>query len=82
MLFCHLAERWGEVERNGAIRLPLALTHEMLAGFIGQTRPYVTGALSRLSEEGLISRRDGDWFLSEALSLYPLLVQDDVRNLR
>jgi CRP/FNR family cyclic AMP-dependent transcriptional regulator len=73
MLFCHLAERWGEVGRDGSVRLPLALTHEMLAKLIGQSRPYVTGALSQLSEKGLITRREGDWILSEALgaSLVP-----------
>jgi CRP/FNR family cyclic AMP-dependent transcriptional regulator len=67
MLFCHLTERWGEVGRDGSVRLPLALTHEMLAKLVGQSRPYVTGALGQLAEKGLVTRRDGDWILSEAL---------------
>jgi hypothetical protein len=67
MLFCHLAERWGELERDGSVRLPLTLTHEMLAKLIGQSRPYVSSALGQLAEKGLVTRRDGDWILGEGL---------------
>jgi hypothetical protein len=67
MLFCHLAERWGELWEGGGVRIPLALTHEMLAKLVGQSRPYVSGALRQLAEKGLVTRRGGDWILSEAL---------------
>lgn len=59
----HLADRWGRVERAGVV-LPLPLTHETLGRLIGTRRPSVTTALTKLSEQGLITRRnDGAWVL-------------------
>ncbi len=62
-LFWHLAERWGRVGADGVV-LPLRLQHESLGHLIGAKRPTVTLALQRLSERGLVARReDGTWAL-------------------
>jgi CRP/FNR family transcriptional regulator, cyclic AMP receptor protein len=56
VLFWHLAERWGERERDGSILLPLRLTHETLAILVAARRPSVTSALARLGRQGLVER--------------------------
>jgi CRP/FNR family cyclic AMP-dependent transcriptional regulator len=77
-LFWHLAERWGRVGADGVV-LPLRLGHEALGHLIGAKRPTVTLALRRLSERGLVERRDdGTWTLpsvppDELSELQPLL---------
>jgi DNA-binding transcriptional ArsR family regulator len=77
-LFWHLAERWGRVGSEGVV-LPLRLGHEALGHLIGAKRPTVTLALQRLTERGLVQRRDdGTWSLpstppDELADLQPLL---------
>jgi len=66
LLFWRLAERWGRVTPEG-ILVPLRLTHETLAALIAARRPSVTSALGRLSEAGLIRRRDGGWVVDREL---------------
>ena len=61
--FWHLADRWGRVERDGVV-VDLRLTHEMLGRLVRTRRPSVTTALTRLSQRGLVTRRDdGAWVL-------------------
>ena len=62
LLFWRLAQRWGRVTPEGIV-LPLRLTHETLAALVAARRPSVTSALGRLTEGGLIERRDGGWLL-------------------
>src|SRR6187200_1088549 len=52
MLMWHLADRWGRVTPAG-IRIPLRLTHELLADLVASRRPSVTSALQELSRTGL-----------------------------
>jgi CRP-like cAMP-binding protein len=64
-LLWHLAERWGRMGPNGVV-LPLELTHGALGHLVGARRPTVTLALSELSRDGAILRRDdGAWVLRE-----------------
>jgi CRP-like cAMP-binding protein len=70
MLLSYFAERWGDAEPDGSVRLRLALTHELIAQLIGMRRPYVTTALGRLSRQGLISRRNGEWRVHEAMAVH------------
>jgi CRP/FNR family transcriptional regulator, cyclic AMP receptor protein len=66
VLFWHLAERWGHRERDHVI-VPLRLTHETLSILVGARRPSVTTALSDLSAQGVLRRRDDDaWVLTGA----------------
>jgi CRP/FNR family cyclic AMP-dependent transcriptional regulator len=62
VLFWHLADRWGRVEKGGTV-LPLPLTHEMLGKLAGARRQTVTTALGRLARGGLIVRRPDGWEL-------------------
>jgi hypothetical protein len=61
----HLAERHGRVRTDGVL-LPLPLTHELLAGFVGARRPSVTTALGQLSRRGAVSRVPEGWLLTTA----------------
>lgn len=63
MLFWHLADRWGHVTPEG-VRVPLQVTHQVLADLVGSHRPAVTTALSQLHEAGLVTRRQDDWLLT------------------
>ena len=58
MLLWHLAGRWGRVEPGG-IRMALPLTHRLLGRLVGAERPSVSHALTRLSNAGLVTSRDG-----------------------
>ena len=62
MLMWHLADRWGRVTPEG-IRIPLRLTHQLLADLVASRRPSVTSALQQLGREGRISRIDDAWIL-------------------
>lgn len=63
LILWHLADRWGRVGADGVI-LPLPLTHRLLARIVAAHRPSVTGAISRLTDRGLVRRRaDGSWLL-------------------
>jgi CRP/FNR family cyclic AMP-dependent transcriptional regulator len=63
MLFWHLAGRWGRVRPDG-IRLPLRLTHSVLADLAAARRPTVTSALSDLSKRKLVRVIDQGWLLT------------------
>jgi CRP/FNR family cyclic AMP-dependent transcriptional regulator len=53
----HLADRWGRVTPDG-IRIPMRLTHTLLADLVASRRPSVTTALAQLEHEGHVSRHD------------------------
>jgi CRP/FNR family transcriptional regulator, cyclic AMP receptor protein len=55
LLFWHLSERWGRVSPDG-VEIDLPLTHGQLASMIGAERPSTTTALSRLADDGLLTR--------------------------
>ena len=55
MLFWDLADRFGKVHPDG-VHLDLPLTHEVLSHLAGARRPSVSGALTRLAEEGRLRR--------------------------
>jgi CRP-like cAMP-binding protein len=57
LLLWHLADRWGRVTPHG-IRIPLRLTHAVLADLVAARRPSVTTGLSMLEREGRLSRSD------------------------
>jgi hypothetical protein len=59
----HLADRWGKVTPAG-VRVPVPLTHQLLAQITCLQRPTVSTAVSRLAETGRLSRvRGGGWLL-------------------
>jgi CRP/FNR family cyclic AMP-dependent transcriptional regulator len=59
----HLADRWGRVTAGG-VRVPVPLTHQLLAQLTCLQRPTVSAAVSHLTESGDISREaDGGWLL-------------------
>jgi hypothetical protein len=63
MLFWDLADRYGKVHPDG-IHLELPLTHEVLSHLAGARRPSVSGALTRLSDDGRLRREGRTWILS------------------
>jgi len=65
MLLWHLAERWGTVSSRG-VRLPLRLTHSVLAELVAARRPTVTSALSDLARRDLLRQEDDGWLLAGA----------------
>jgi CRP/FNR family cyclic AMP-dependent transcriptional regulator len=63
MLFWELADRHGRVHTDG-VYLDLPLTHEVLSHLVAARRPSVSGALTKLADQGRL-RRDGHrWVLS------------------
>ncbi len=63
VLLWHLADRFGRVTQEGTV-VPLKLSHGDLAELIGSQRPSVSASLSKLHDEGLVSRRnDRTWLL-------------------
>ncbi|HZE04843.1 MAG TPA: Crp/Fnr family transcriptional regulator [Solirubrobacteraceae bacterium] len=63
VLLWHLADRFGKVTPEGTA-IPLKLTHADLAGLIGAQRPSTSAKLSKLCDEGRLSRRpDRTWLL-------------------
>jgi CRP/FNR family transcriptional regulator, cyclic AMP receptor protein len=62
LLLWHLADRWGRVTPEG-IRLPLPVTHQLLADLVAARRPSVSSGLQRLAREGLVSRAGDGWVL-------------------
>jgi CRP/FNR family cyclic AMP-dependent transcriptional regulator len=62
MLMWHMADRWGRVTPDG-IRIPLRLTHQLLADLVASRRPSVTSALQQLTHEGHISKHGDAWLL-------------------
>jgi len=63
MLFWDLADRFGKVHPDG-VHLDLPLTHEVLCHLAGARRPSVSGALTRLADEGRLRRAGRYWVLS------------------
>jgi CRP/FNR family transcriptional regulator, cyclic AMP receptor protein len=62
-LFWHLAERWGRREGHVVV-VPIPLTHETLGLLAGARRPSVTTALTALTSQGTVERREtGEWVL-------------------
>jgi CRP/FNR family transcriptional regulator, cyclic AMP receptor protein len=57
LLLWHLADRWGRVRADG-VRIPLRLTHTLLADLVAARRPSVTTALAQLEAEGHLTRQD------------------------
>jgi hypothetical protein len=63
MLFWELADRYGRVHADG-VYLELPLTHEVLSHLVAARRPSVSGALTKLSEQGRVRREGRRWVLS------------------
>jgi CRP-like cAMP-binding protein len=64
LLLWHLGQRWGRVSTDG-VRLPLPLTHGLLAEMIGVRRPSLSTAVGHLVDEGRLARPQGrsGWLL-------------------
>jgi CRP/FNR family transcriptional regulator, cyclic AMP receptor protein len=62
LVLWHFADRWGRMTPAG-VKLPLPLSHGLLAGVVGARRPTVSTALGALRERGLVERSDGGWLL-------------------
>lgn len=54
VLFWHLADRFGRVERDGVVVVPLRLAHRTLADLVAAARPTVSSALRRLEQHGYL----------------------------
>jgi CRP/FNR family cyclic AMP-dependent transcriptional regulator len=63
MLFWELADRHGRVHPDG-VYVDLPLTHEVLSHLVAARRPSVSGALSKLAEQGRVRRDGRRWVLS------------------
>jgi CRP/FNR family transcriptional regulator, cyclic AMP receptor protein len=62
MLFWELADRYGRVHADG-VHVDLPLTHEVLSHLVAARRPSVSGALTKLAEQGRLSRNGRGWVL-------------------
>ena len=62
MLFWELADRWGTVHRDG-VRVPLRLTHAVLADLVAAQRQTVSKALSELASRGVVTWTGDSWLL-------------------
>jgi len=63
----HLADRWGVVEPDG-VRVPLRLSHQVLAELVCAQRPSVSVALKQLADGGKAMRAPGGgWVLLGAM---------------
>jgi CRP/FNR family transcriptional regulator, cyclic AMP receptor protein len=58
----HFADRWGRVTSSG-VKLPLPLSHGLLAGIVGARRPTVSTALGALRTQGLVERTEDGWLM-------------------
>ena len=63
LLFWELADRHGRVSADG-VYLDLPLTHEVLSHLVAARRPSVSGALTKLSEQGRVTREGRRWVLT------------------
>ena len=61
-LLWHLADRWGETVPDG-VKVPIRLTHSLLAAMVLGRRPSVSTTLTELSNRGLVSRVEDGWVL-------------------
>jgi hypothetical protein len=57
LLLWHLADRWGRVTSEG-VRIPMRLTHSLLADLVAARRTSVTAAFAQLERGGYLSRHD------------------------
>lgn len=64
LLLWHLADRWGRVTPEG-IRLPLPVTHQLLADLVAARRPSVSTALQQLAREGFVTKAEDGWLHGE-----------------
>ena len=62
MLFWELADRHGRVHPGG-VYLDLPLTHEVLSHLVAARRPSVSGALTKLADQGRVVRDGQRWVL-------------------
>ncbi|MGN6814724.1 MAG: Crp/Fnr family transcriptional regulator [Solirubrobacterales bacterium] len=62
MLFWHLADRFGRVH-NQHIDIPVPLTHRTLAELVAARRPSVSTALTKLQQQGTLTRHERGWRL-------------------
>lgn len=62
LIFWDLADRWGRVRTDG-VYLDVPLTHELLSHLAAARRPSVSGALTRLGEQGRLRRAGRAWVL-------------------
>jgi CRP/FNR family transcriptional regulator, cyclic AMP receptor protein len=58
----HFADRWGRMTSSG-VKLPLPLSHGLLAGIVGARRPTVSTALGTLRTQGLVERTADGWLM-------------------
>ena len=63
MLFWELADRHGRVHPDG-VHLDLPLTHEVLSHLVAARRPSVSGALTKLADQGRLRRNGRAWVLT------------------
>jgi hypothetical protein len=63
LLFWELADRWGRVHPDG-VHLDLPLTHELLSHLAAARRPSVSGALTKLADDGRVLRVGRSWVLT------------------
>jgi CRP/FNR family cyclic AMP-dependent transcriptional regulator len=63
MLFWELADRHGRVHPGG-VYLDLPLTHEVLSHLVAARRPSVSGALTKLADQGRVRREGRRWVLT------------------
>jgi CRP/FNR family transcriptional regulator, cyclic AMP receptor protein len=63
MLFWELADRHGRVHPDG-VYLDLPLTHEVLSHLVAARRPSVSGALTKLADQGRLRRDGRRWVLA------------------
>jgi CRP/FNR family transcriptional regulator, cyclic AMP receptor protein len=63
MLFWELADRHGRVHADG-VYLDLPLTHEVLSHLVAARRPSVSGALTKLGDQGRVRREGRRWVLA------------------
>ena len=64
------ALRFGE-KKNGKVKLPLKLTHQQIAEFVGSFRETVTVALKRLEKVGIIKIEKGEITITDPIKLKP-----------
>jgi CRP-like cAMP-binding protein len=63
MLFWELADRWGRVHREG-VRVPLRLTHSVLADLVAAQRQTVSKALRELAARQVLVWNGDAWLLT------------------
>ena len=63
MLFWELADRHGRVHPDG-VYVDLPLTHEVLSHLVAARRPSVSGALTKLADQGRVRRDGRQWVLA------------------